>query len=58
MLGSNFLPHSTVMARMERLRDKFFYNYIGAEDYDLWLRLLFETKDPEPIFHMLDIPVT
>ena len=57
MIGANELQHSTVMYRLERLRGKTFYNYIGAEDYDLWFRLLFETKDPEPIFYMLQFPV-
>ena len=57
MIGANELQHSSVMYRLERLRGKTFYNYIGAEDYDLWFRLLFETKDPEPIFYMLQFPV-
>lgn len=50
MTTNNILQHSSVMIRMERLKDKIFYNYVPAEDYDLWLRLLFKTQ-PEPIFY-------
>jgi hypothetical protein len=37
----NAIVHSTVMAKNE---DWFSYDFVGASDYDLWLRLLFGHK--------------
>ena len=57
MIGSNFDHFSTMMVRMEKLRGNLFFRYVGAEDYDLKLRLLFEYKDPEIIFHIMENPI-
>ena len=45
------------MVRMKKLRGNLFFRYVGAEDYDLKLRLLFKYNDPEIIFHVMDEPV-
>lgn len=37
----NTLPHCTVFVRAERIKERFFYDYIGAEDYYLWTKLAF-----------------
>ena len=42
MLTSCFIQHCTVMFKKQRLINNFVYDKVGAEDYDLWLRLLFE----------------
>ena len=42
---------------MERLREKFEYQHIGAEDYDLWLRLLFD-NEKEIMFSSLSEPLS
>ena len=57
MLGGNLDHFSTMMVRMEKLKGNLFFRYVGAEDYDLKLRLLFEYKDPEIIFHIMDNPI-
>ena len=48
---------SGAMLRMKKLKDNLHFRYVGAEDYDLKLRLLFEYKNPEIIFYVMDSPV-
>lgn len=57
MLGKNAIPHSTVMVRMARMRHLLNYKAVPHEDFDLWMRLLFKTKDPEPIFYQIQQPL-
>lgn len=45
MLALNVCPHSTVMFKRERLQEKLHYDYIVPEDYDIWLRYLFQQYD-------------
>ena len=58
MLALNVCPHSTVMFRRERLQEKLQYDYLVPEDYDIWLRYLYEQYDgQEIIFEPVDGPV-
>ena len=54
MLGSNKLPFSSLIVRMKKINGNLFFRYVGAEDYDFHLRLLFDYKDPEIIFHVME----
>ncbi len=44
LLFQNELAHSTIIARRQKLKDRFFYDYRGPEDYGLWLKLLFDNE--------------
>ena len=54
MLGSDLSPFPSLMVRMKKLRGNLFFKYVGAEDYDFQLRLLFDYKDPEIIFYVME----
>lgn len=52
LLFTNYLGHSSIMFRFnENNRDKIYYRYVTAEDYDHWLRLMYEEG---MIFEVMD----
>lgn len=56
----NCLSHSTIFVRRERLADRFYYEYFGAEDYYLWLKLMFDNSEHEDelLFGFINQPLT
>ncbi|TNV87705.1 hypothetical protein FGO68_gene4671 [Halteria grandinella] len=57
MLFGNLVSCCAQMVRRERLKEKFIFNYIGAEDYDLYLRLLFGNDDSSNDVKYARIPI-
>ena len=47
MTVHNCIPHSSVFFRRSTLGKRFVYEYLGATDYNLWLKLLFNHSESE-----------
>lgn len=52
LLFTNYMGHSSMMFRFnEQNKDRIYYRYVSAEDYDHWMRLLYEEN---MIFEVMD----
>eukprot|EP00347_Sterkiella_histriomuscorum_P005751 403355407 len=52
LLFMNYIGHSTIMFRFnDKNKAKIYYRYVSAEDYDHWLRLLY---DEQMTFEIMD----
>jgi hypothetical protein len=41
----NTIGHCSIMVNLDQLKGRYVYGYMGAQDYDMWLRLFYDEKD-------------